>query len=347
MPEVVVARLARMSVPRQFAAEVAALAEKGASVSGISRALGLSWETVQAAQGCHEDGGPAELVPTVRTAGGDLSEPPLYMRIAEEVSRRRDEDHESFPSIAKALEVSPSTVTHAYDWKHRNELVASVNEGHAPDRGHVPRLGVAVHEKVARLLKADRRPAEIAVEAGCSRTTVYRVRRTLRGSSDVPKAELIADEVARRRDEEGHGFARIAEDLGVCRRTVRRAYDLKHPEELVAAGVEGRAPDRGRAPQLGVEKHHMIRSLIDAGWAAPQIAAEVGCGESTVYLARKAMKAPRPTSKFEQIAEEVVRRRDEEGQKVVEIAKDLGVCKQTVRQAYLLGTATKRGSAVT
>jgi DNA invertase Pin-like site-specific DNA recombinase len=291
MPETVEARATRMSVTRQFAAEVAAMAAKGASVNSISRALRLSWETVRAAlDGAKDGAGSTGLAPTVRTVGENFSELPLYVRIADEVARRRDAGREKFREIAEALGVSQGTVARAYDWKHREDLVAAAGEGHAPDRGRIPHLGAAVHQEVVRLLEADEHPREIAAKVGCSVQTVYRARRALEGPPDAPKAERIADEVARRRDEGGEEFAGIAAALGVCRRTVRRAYDLKHPEEVLTAAGEGRAPDRGAVPRLGAAKHREIHRLIGASRTAPEIAGEVGCGVATVYRARKALK---------------------------------------------------------
>ena len=60
---------------------------------------------------------------------------PHLRAIADEVARRRDEDRQKFRAIAEALKVSEGTVTRAYDWAHREDLVAAVAEGHAPPPG--------------------------------------------------------------------------------------------------------------------------------------------------------------------------------------------------------------------
>ena len=105
----------------------------------------------------------------------------------------------------------------------------------------------------------------------------------------------ISPDVVRLRDKEQMSFLRIRtwllkeKGISVSRSTVCRAYDLGHPDEIKEAAESGKTPQRGRYSHLGPEKYQQIRELIRAGRKTKEIAAQVGCGESTVRRVRRKM----------------------------------------------------------
>jgi DNA invertase Pin-like site-specific DNA recombinase len=180
MPESIEARLAAATLPQRFAAEVAAMVANGASLSDAAKALGIARDTARAALECAAGGAtPNGLAPPGRKPFEPAGRPP-YVRIAEEVARRRDEGRQTFRAIASELGVSPATVTRAYDWAHRADLAAAIAEGRQPGRGRLPQHDEATHREIARLLQAGRTPDQTAREVGCGRSTVYRVRTAMR-----------------------------------------------------------------------------------------------------------------------------------------------------------------------
>jgi hypothetical protein len=101
----------------------------------------------------------------------------------------------------------------------------------------------------------------------------------------------ISEEVAYLRDEKKMPFVQIAAKLGVSRATVRRAYDHWHQEAVREAVERGDSPCRGQYSHLGEDVYEEIRKLLRAGTKPSEIAAEVGCGASTVYRVRRKMQA--------------------------------------------------------
>jgi DNA invertase Pin-like site-specific DNA recombinase len=99
----------------------------------------------------------------------------------------------------------------------------------------------------------------------------------------------IAPEVVHLRNVKKWPFERIATKLGVSVSTVCRAYDFGCPDAVQDAINEGKKPRRGSSPRLGEEKHALIRKLLREGKNGTEIAAEVGCGTSTVGRVRQAM----------------------------------------------------------
>jgi DNA invertase Pin-like site-specific DNA recombinase len=100
----------------------------------------------------------------------------------------------------------------------------------------------------------------------------------------------LGAEVARLRDRDQLAFARIAAMLGVSEATATRAYDRAHPEAVREAAREGRTPKRGRYSHLGPHTFERIRAALAAGGRPRDVAAGAGCGLSTVYRVRSAMR---------------------------------------------------------
>ena len=97
--------------------------------------------------------------------------------------------------------------------------------------------------------------------------------------------------VTEMRDVQEMPFPAIAAHLNVGLGTVYRAYDAAHHEEVRKAAERGEKPNRGRSTRLGADKYQLIRKLLLEGNMDAEIAAEVGCGQSTVARTRRAMKA--------------------------------------------------------
>jgi transposase len=94
-------------------------------------------------------------------------------------------------------------------------------------------------------------------------------------------------EAIRLRDERQLSFRKIAKELQCSEDTVARAYDQGNPKPLRDALEAGERPRRGRYSYLGPETYDLIKAGLASGKRAPEIAAEVGCGVSTVYRIRR------------------------------------------------------------
>ena len=101
----------------------------------------------------------------------------------------------------------------------------------------------------------------------------------------------IAPDVVRMRNEEKKSFEEIAAAMKVGIATVCRAYDFGCPDAVREAAMEGKLPKRGSSSRLGEKKFEEIRKLLRDGTTDPEVAAKVGCGQSTVARERRKMKA--------------------------------------------------------
>ena len=101
----------------------------------------------------------------------------------------------------------------------------------------------------------------------------------------------LQERVAHLRDVDKKPFAQLARELKVGLGTVQRAYDAAHQGEVREAAERGERPDRGRWSILGEEKYRQIRQMLGEGRKDAEIAAEVGCGVSTVGRERRKMQA--------------------------------------------------------
>jgi DNA invertase Pin-like site-specific DNA recombinase len=97
-------------------------------------------------------------------------------------------------------------------------------------------------------------------------------------------------EVVRLRHESQLSFVEIGRRLGVSAATVARIYDRGNPQAVREAAERGQTPKRGRRSRLGPEVLERIRIGLQGGQSPEKIAADVGCGVSTVYRARRAMQ---------------------------------------------------------
>ena len=57
-----------------------------------------------------------------------------------------------------------------------------------PCRGQYSHLGEDVYQEIRKLLRAGKKPAEIAAKVGCGTSTVYRVRRQMQDEAGEGKA---------------------------------------------------------------------------------------------------------------------------------------------------------------
>ncbi len=176
----------------RIAAEVAAMLARGASVVTTARALGHTEETVEQAREFAKTGQRPKTKPPGRRTG-TRSGTPRYIELADEVVRLRDQEHLSWPRIAKITGVSPRTVRRAYDHGRPEVAREAAEKGQRPRRGRDSHLGPEVYERIRAALNAGERPRDIARAVGCSAQTVRRVRRTMRcsgkdGSGSGPAA---------------------------------------------------------------------------------------------------------------------------------------------------------------
>lgn len=107
------------------------------------------------------------------------------------------------------------------------------------------------------------------------------------GRNTRRKFSTIAPQVVAMRDQQKLSFKRIAEALGAGESTVRRAYDLAHPELSREAAESGKTPKRGSYSHLGNDVFNHIRKLLQAGNKPSEVAKKVGCGKSTVYRVKQ------------------------------------------------------------
>ena len=116
-------------------------------------------------------------------------------------------------------------------------------------------------------------------------------KRTGTGQAKPAKYPDIQKRVAELRDVKKLPFPEIAAQLKVGLGTVYRAYDSFHQEDVRLAAERGEKPNRGQATRLGDDKYQLIRKLLREGTKDAEVAAKVGCGQSTVARERRKMKA--------------------------------------------------------
>ncbi|MCE9630149.1 MAG: recombinase family protein [Planctomycetia bacterium] len=116
--------------------QIVEMAEAGAGIDLISRALGIGAEVVRDALHLHETGQrPPGRVDGRRRQRRQSGQPfePKYRQIAVEVDRRRKAG-EGFDRLAREMKVSRGTVLRAYDFANRDEPAAAAREGRKPTR---------------------------------------------------------------------------------------------------------------------------------------------------------------------------------------------------------------------
>ena len=116
--------------------QIVEMAEAGAGIDLISRALGIGAEVVRDALHLHETGQrPPGRVDGRRRQRRQSGQPfePKYRQITVEVDRRRKAG-EGFDRLAREMKVSRGTVLRAYDFANRDEAAAAAREGRKPTR---------------------------------------------------------------------------------------------------------------------------------------------------------------------------------------------------------------------
>ena len=121
----------------QIAERVRQLAVKGSSMATIAHALGHTEETVRAALVFARTGQRTKTKPAGKKTGTRTG-PALYMVLAPEVVRLRDQQHLSFEKIARMKKVGVKTIMRAYD-RARPAIVQ-----HAAEAGQMPKRGTYV-----------------------------------------------------------------------------------------------------------------------------------------------------------------------------------------------------------
>jgi predicted transcriptional regulator len=107
------------------------------------------------------------------------------------------------------------------------------------------------------------------------------------GEEHPRRKKVDVAEVVRLRDERRLSLKKIARQLGISQGTAVRAYDRGNPQAVREAAERGQKPKRGRYTHLGPEVFERIQAMLTAGQAPVKLAAEVGCGVSTVYRVRR------------------------------------------------------------
>ena len=116
--------------------QIVEMADAGAGIDLISRALGIGAEVVRDALHLHQTGKrPPGRVDGRRRQRRQPGQPfePKYRQIAVEVDRRRKAG-EGFDRLAREMKVSRGTILRAYDFANRDEAAAAAREGRQPRR---------------------------------------------------------------------------------------------------------------------------------------------------------------------------------------------------------------------
>jgi len=156
-------------------------------------------------------------------------------------------------------------------------------------------------EKIAEMAKTHSQRV-CAAALGVSLSTVDAALRTAKGK--LPRKRVsgggsrrgkglnfraILSEVVRCHDELGQSFAQIAQDLGVSKPMVYRAYQEAHPE-LVRAAIEHERPlHHGAGARLGMNRLTKVKEMISANEPTKKIMSAVGCSKQTVGRIRNEM----------------------------------------------------------
>lgn len=116
--------------------QIVEMANAGAGIDLISRALGIGAEVVRDALHLHRTGKrPPGRIDRRRRRPRKPGQPfvPRYKQIAAEVDRRRKAG-EGFDRLAREMKVSRGTVLRAYDFANRDEAAAAAREGRKASR---------------------------------------------------------------------------------------------------------------------------------------------------------------------------------------------------------------------
>lgn len=169
------------SIPRyeQLASKFKQLRDNGASIQALAAAHGMSWEYAKQILE-FADTGKRPTWGSSQGRGSGLDKPTKYPEIANEVVRLRDEEKMSFVRIAAQLGVSDGTVRRAYDHARPEAVQEAAEQGKLPSRGRYSHLGEDVFRKIREMLRAGKKPKDIAAKVGCGPSTVYRVQRDMK-----------------------------------------------------------------------------------------------------------------------------------------------------------------------
>lgn len=163
------------------APRAASLAKKGADVSAIARALGISWDSAKNSLEFVQSGQRPKPQPPRKPArrSGQPPREPKYKQLAPLVAELRDKQLSPFNVIAKRLGTCASTIARAYDWFHRDAMQVEVELGNRPNRGRHVRIGAEKYRQIRRLIDSGMNNLQISETVGCGTSTVDRERKKL------------------------------------------------------------------------------------------------------------------------------------------------------------------------
>jgi DNA invertase Pin-like site-specific DNA recombinase len=177
-PETVEVPIEHTPKYERIAPKVAELAARGASISAIAAAKCETWETIKQSLDFIKTGRRPKWRPSgTNTGKGHARRKQI---VAAEVVRLRDEEGLTFTKIARRFDVCSGTVVRAYDRERPEAVRDAAERGRRPVRGRYSRLKPDAKDKIAAGFKVGQRREEIARNAGCSVSTVYRIRDQMR-----------------------------------------------------------------------------------------------------------------------------------------------------------------------
>lgn len=180
-----------------LAPEVERLRSKNVPKAVISRKLGVSMELVNGTLDYVETGRPPIWRKPGKRNGMRAGRTPKYIAISSEFVRLRDVEELSIPRIVKwfadnkGISVSESTVVRAYDYGRPDAVKRAADQGTNISRGRYSHLRRDTKDLVKKLLEEGLAMKIIADRAGCSRSTVRRIRHRIdEGGSVNRRSEM-------------------------------------------------------------------------------------------------------------------------------------------------------------
>lgn len=110
------------------------------------------------------------------------------------------------------------------------------------------------------------------------------------GTANKCKYLVIKDAVVKRHDVDGVPLEHLTGEFGVGIATIRRAYYAGRPDLVAKAAAGGSLYRVGARPKSETEARQRVAALLNSGLTRHEIAAQVGCGLSTVYRVRAQLK---------------------------------------------------------
>lgn len=164
----------------------------GASIDSLAAAYGMTWKSAKEILVFADTGQRPEWTSGKRT-GTKRRHEADYRRIAAQVVAMREDQRMSFEKIAEVLGVARNTARRAYDHLRPEAAIRAAEEGTRPRRGTYSHLGEEVFAEIRRRLRQGEKPADIAAQVGCGKSTVERVRQSLRSRQNADETGPSSD----------------------------------------------------------------------------------------------------------------------------------------------------------